>query len=89
MIRTCEPTRQRFGELLRRLPRCSKNQFAHVCGFKDHTRARAVAYYNAFLTPRMAHRLELLIDAVESGALVPVEGPIRRGPKPHLVWQWR
>jgi hypothetical protein len=89
MIRTCEPTRRRLAQLIVRLPRGSKTQFAMVCGFKRMKHLRNVATGIAFLTPRVAHRLERLMDAVERGSLVPVEGPPRRGPKPHLVWQWR
>jgi hypothetical protein len=89
MTRTCEATRQRLTRMLANLPHGSRSQFALVCGFKDLKRVYAVAKFNAFLTPRVAYRLNLLMDAVERGSLVPVEGPIRRGPKPHLVWQWR
>lgn len=86
--RTEEATRQRLRRFLSRLPYGSKAPFARVCGFADRRRLRAVARFNAYLTPRVARRLNTIMDAVESGQLRIVETSRRAGRGPVLLWQW-
>lgn len=88
-MRTENATRERLCAVLRTLPPGSKTALAQVCGFATLRRLKAVARYNAYLTPGVARRLETIMDAIERGTLVMIncghQGP---GPYPRIMWRW-
>lgn len=69
-----------------RLPVGSKASFARLCGFSGRHHLRAVGLYNAYLTEKVAKRIEARIDACERGEFVIVDTG-RRGRFPFLEWE--
>lgn len=81
------PPRERLLKLLRSLPSGSKAPLARVCGVKSRARLMALTRASWWFPVQM-QRITRILDAIESGELIPMDTGKRYGHYPQIIWRW-